>query len=72
MQLDGFSSLSAANLDAGVNALFGPWGIEFWVQILGDNEGFLRNDYLMSFGGGGGNSPSVIFDYVGGAARGWR
>jgi hypothetical protein len=44
----------------------GPWAIEFWIRLQGSQE-FQRNNYLLSFGPGGGNAPAVLFDYIGGA-----
>jgi hypothetical protein len=56
----------ANNLAVPTNALRGAWMLEFWMRVQGSQE-FQRNNYLMNFGGGPGNSPSVLYDYVGGA-----
>ena len=54
------------NLALSTNALRGAWMLEFWMRVQGSQE-FQRNNYLMNFGGGGGNTPTVLYDYVGGA-----
>lgn len=54
------------NLAISTNALRGAWMLEFWMRVQGSQE-FQRNNYLMNFGAGGGNSPAVLYDYVGGA-----
>jgi hypothetical protein len=57
---------TAQNLALRTNALRGAWLLEFWMQVQGSQD-FQRNNYLMNFGTGGGNSPGILYDYVGGA-----
>lgn len=64
-QFNGATYFIAEDLNAPKLSLTAPWMLEFWLQVQGANEG-LRSDYLMNFGGGGGNQPAVLFDYVGG------
>lgn len=54
------------NLLLPTNSLGAPWLIEFWIQVQG-SLAVQRNNYVISFGGGGGNRPAVLYDYVGGA-----
>lgn len=65
LELDGASYMRAADLNIPTNSLPAPYAIEFWVQVLGENEGVLRNEYVLSMGGSGGNEPALIYDYVG-------
>lgn len=68
IELDGASYMRAADLNIPTNSLPPPYAIEFWIQVLGENEGILRNEYVLSMGESGGNEPALIYDYVGNGA----
>jgi len=62
--LDGVSYFEAATLVAGTSILTGPWAVEFWMKVDGDNSGE-RQDYILNFGNspGGDNAPAFIYDF---------
>lgn len=62
LDLDGLSSFQIENgLDTGIPALKGPWALEMWAQLTADQA----NRYLINLGGGGRNSPAIIYGYFG-------
>lgn len=63
--LDGFSFFQADTLVASKGTLTGPWAVEFWMRVDGDNS-FDRQDYLLNFGTspGGDNAPAFIYDFL--------
>lgn len=62
--LDGVSYFEAATLAAGKGVLSGPWAVEFWMKVAGDNSAE-RQDYILNFGNspGGDNAPAFIYDF---------
>ena len=62
--LDGASYFEAATLAAGKSTLTGPWAVEFWMKVDGDNSAE-RQDYILNFGNspGGDNAPAFIYDF---------
>lgn len=44
-----------------------PWLLEFLMQASLYGQSTQQDSYLIDFGPGGGNSPAVLYDYVGGA-----
>lgn len=60
---DGFSYFELPALAAGTASLAGPWAVEFWMRVDGDNSGE-RQDYLLNLGNtGADNAPAFIYDF---------
>ncbi|MGN6386958.1 MAG: LamG-like jellyroll fold domain-containing protein, partial [Verrucomicrobiota bacterium] len=57
--LDGTSYFQAAATDPAKVTIQGPWAVEFWMQVQGENNGE-RQDYLMSFANEG---TSFLYDF---------
>lgn len=56
-----------SDLNYFTNVIGPPWLLEFWMQAPDSDQVGQQDSYLWNFGPGGGNTPAILYDYVGGA-----